>query len=100
MVLTEAGRSWFGCLTRLNYSEEGFMKATRFLLALAFCLAISTVSASAQTTYNWNGSNSTLWTDSLNWTPTRTTPATNDVLVFNGGGTAAVTHGPRRPIRG
>ncbi|MBP8137102.1 MAG: hypothetical protein KAY61_02765, partial [Candidatus Eisenbacteria bacterium] len=39
-------------------------------------------------TYVWkSGVTSGLWTDSLNWTPTRGTPALNDVLVFATAGT-------------
>ncbi|PYS84067.1 MAG: hypothetical protein DMF70_05830 [Acidobacteria bacterium] len=100
MVLTGAGRSWFGCLIKLNYSEEGFMKASRFLLAAAFFLAVATVSVSAQTTYTWTESTSTDFTVGTNWTPTRTTPATNDVLVFSGAftPTATVTNIPTQTI--
>jgi len=53
--------------------------------------------ASAQTTYTWDGSTSTAWGTSSNWTPTRTTPATNDVLVFNTG-TWTVTAVPTQTI--
>ncbi|UOQ99394.1 T9SS type A sorting domain-containing protein [Hymenobacter sp. 5317J-9] len=47
--------------------------------------------ASAQTTYYWRGSASNRWNDAGNWNTqtggggsTRTNPATNDVLVFDG----------------
>ncbi|MBK7367607.1 MAG: hypothetical protein IPJ04_06750 [Candidatus Eisenbacteria bacterium] len=37
--------------------------------------------------YVWKNSvSSGLWTDSLNWTPTRGTPTPNDILVFSGSG--------------
>lgn len=36
--------------------------------------------------YLWNGSASTNWQTSTNWTPTRTTPATADVLNFTSAG--------------
>jgi hypothetical protein len=37
--------------------------------------------------YTWNGSVSTDWTVANNWTPSRTTPASTDVLTFNATGT-------------
>lgn len=53
----------------------------------------------AQTTYTWNvlvGS----WTSASSWTPARNTPASNDILVFNGSitPTASVTNIPRTRI--
>jgi hypothetical protein len=39
----------------------------------------------AQTTYTWNGSAGTNWTNKNNWTPARNTPATTDLLIFPGG---------------
>ena len=44
---------------------------------------------SAQTIYTWQGGNGD-WTVSTNWSPERTTPANNDVLQFNDGGTYEV----------
>src|SRR6185369_4758043 len=65
------------------------------LIVFAVSAFISTV-ASAQTTYTWSGAGS--WATSTNWTPTRTTPATNDVLVFNNGATFTVTGVPTQTI--
>ncbi len=43
-------------------------------------------------TYVWkSGVSSGLWTDSLNWTPTRGTPALNDMLVFSNPGAVTVS---------
>jgi hypothetical protein len=39
--------------------------------------------ASGQTTYTWSGGASGNWNTAGNWTPTRTSPATNDIIVFN-----------------
>lgn len=36
--------------------------------------------------YTWNGSVSSDWTVAANWTPTRTAPATTDVLTFDASG--------------
>ena len=52
------------------------------------------------TTYTWNGSTSTVWTNPTNWTPTRSTIATSDVLVFNSGATHTVTGVPTETIEG
>ena len=53
----------------------------------------------AQTTYTWNVAAGD-WTVAANWTPARTTPAVNDILVFNGSTTpnATATNVPRQTI--
>jgi len=63
---------------------------------LAGALALAAMPASAQITYTWNKTTSNSWAVSTNWNPTRTTPATNDILVFDGGltPTAVVTNLP------
>ena len=50
-------------------------------------VALLTMSASAQTTYTWNQTGTADFGTASNWTPARTTPATNDVLIFDGGTT-------------
>lgn len=52
------------------------------VILLVFAMAAS---AAAQTTYTWNGSVSTDYQVADNWTPTRSVPATNDILVISGG---------------
>ena len=69
-----------------------------FVLAAAFSLVALSSSAFAQTTYTWNQTGTAAWTTSTNWTPTRTTPAVNDVLVFNNGATTTVTAVPTQTI--
>jgi hypothetical protein len=49
-------------------------------------------------TYTWNQTGSAAWTTATNWTPTRTTPASSDVLQFNGGGSVTVTSVPTQTI--
>ena len=51
-----------------------------------------------QTTYVWNPAGTGVWTLPANWTPTRTTPATNDILVFNVAGTYVVNDIPNQTI--
>ena len=48
-------------------------------------------------TYTWNGSVSTDWQIALNWTPTRTTPAINDVLQITTG-SPTITNIPTEEI--
>ncbi len=48
-------------------------------------------------TYAWIGGNSA-WTTAGNWSPTRTAPATTDILQFNSGGTVTVTAVPAQTI--
>jgi autotransporter-associated beta strand protein len=43
-------------------------------------------------TYTWNQTVSGTWNGATNWTPTRTTPAVNDILIFNNGATTTVTN--------
>ncbi len=66
-------------------------KFTRHLgvkCSLALLLTLFFSSSFAQTTYTWKGGTGSSGTPldyqvSTNWSPTRTTPATNDILVFD-----------------
>jgi hypothetical protein len=51
----------------------------------------------SQTTYTWIGGNSA-WTTATNWSPTRTIPATNDILRFSNGATNTITAVPTQTI--
>ncbi len=72
------------------------MKHKLLLLAIIGCFALV---GNAQTTYTWNAISGD-WTVAANWTPNRTSPATNDILVFNGSTTpnATATNIPRQTI--
>ena len=59
--------------------------------AVAALLALLPVRALAQTTYTWNKTTANSWTTSSNWTPTRTTPQTSDILVIDGATTPTPT---------
>ncbi|MFN2579063.1 MAG: Ig-like domain-containing protein [Pyrinomonadaceae bacterium] len=50
------------------------------------------------TTYTWNQTGTAAWGTAANWTPSRTTPAVDDVLVFNNGSTTTVTNLPTQTI--
>lgn len=66
-----------------------------YLLLLAI---VATATASAQNTYVWNAASGSNWNASGSWNPARTTPATNDILVFNTGATLAVNNVPTETI--
>ncbi|MBS7788258.1 T9SS sorting signal type C domain-containing protein [Flavobacterium sp. CYK-55] len=46
------------------------------------------------TQYTWNQTGTASWATAANWTPTRTTPAATDVLLFNNGATTTVNSVP------
>ncbi len=69
-----------------------------FLTALGLFLTLTATPLTAQTTYIWNQTGTASYATATNWTPTRTTPATNDVLVFNNGATTTVTGVPTQTI--
>ncbi len=60
--------------------------------------ASATTTLSPSTTYTWIGIDGAPWNVATNWSPTRTTPAINDILLFNGGGTKTVTAVPAETI--
>src|SRR5262249_1179738 len=43
--------------------------------------------------YTWNQTGTAPFGTATNWTPSRTTPATNDVLIFNNGAAGAIATG-------
>ena len=51
-----------------------------------------------QTTYVWNLVGDGSWTTASNWSPSRNTPAANDILVINNGGTKSITGVPTQSI--
>ncbi len=54
------------------------------VVATVLFAALLSVSARAQTTYTWTGTTDSVWATATNWSPNRTSPATNDILVFDG----------------
>jgi hypothetical protein len=53
--------------------------------------------ATTTATYSWIGGSGD-WQVAANWSPTRSIPATTDILQFNGGGTITVTNVPAQTI--
>jgi len=63
--------------------------------------AYTTITGTGATTYTWNAGNTAGdWTTAANWTPTRTTPAVTDQLVFNTGETITPINFPGQTIGG
>ena len=86
--------------TRNTRKRVGFMKRTSILLiALVICATVTAVffynRARAATTYTWNQTGTASWATSTNWSPTRTTPAADDILIFNNGATTTATNRPK-----
>jgi len=46
-----------------------------------------------QHVYTWNQTGTATWTTATNWTPTRSAPATNDLLIFDNGAASAIVTG-------
>ena len=67
-------------------------------MVVIFATALASVTAWGQTTYTWTGATDNSWLTTTNWTPTRTTPANNDIIQFNAGGTTTVTAVPTQTI--
>jgi hypothetical protein len=68
------------------------------LMVAFFATALLSVTACGQTTYTWTGATDNNWLTTTNWSPTRTTPATNDIIQFNAGGTVTVIAVPTQTI--
>lgn len=49
-------------------------------------------------TYTWTGAVDNNWTTATNWSPTRSTPAINDILQFSNGGTYTLINVPIQTI--
>ena len=75
------------------------MKTIRLLPIFALFANFLLISpASGQTTYTWIGTAGASWATSTNWSPTRTSPATNDIIQFSGGGSKSATSVPTETI--
>lgn len=67
---------------------------TRFVCFICLLSAVFLLLSNkgvAQTTYTWSGVSGGSWAVATNWTPNRVTPATSDIIQFNGGGPMVVT---------
>jgi len=60
--------------------------------------ATGTTNTPPPTVYTWTGATDNVWSNAANWNPNRTTPAPNDILQFNTGGSVLVTGIPAQTI--
>ncbi len=67
-------------------------------LISAIGLILSCLMSQAQITYTWSGPSGGSWVTAGYWTPNRMTPAANDIIQFNDGGTYVVTGVPTQTI--
>ena len=52
----------------------------------------------SQHIYTWNQTGTASWATATSWTPTRTVPASDDVLIFNNGTTPIATNVPTQTV--
>jgi hypothetical protein len=71
-----------------------------FTFVFGFMLFIGMLlsDGNAQTTYTWIGADGGSWAVTANWSPTRTTPAANDIMQFNDGTVKTITSVPTQTI--
>jgi hypothetical protein len=78
-----------------EYNDDGIPNSSNYLTINP---GRTSAVASSPGTYAWTGSINTAWNNSGNWTPTRSTLATTDILVFNKGGAVSITSIPNQTI--
>jgi hypothetical protein len=80
-----------------NHSIHFLKKRYQCFILLPIMIGLYFVSL-AQTTYTWNQTGAASWIIASNWTPSRITPAANDILVFNNGALITTTNIPTETI--
>ncbi len=68
------------------------------LFILILLVVMNATPIFAQATYTWNKTGTADWTTAANWTPVRTTPAADDILLFNGGNATTLINIPSQTI--
>ena len=69
----------------MNRSLPTLKKIYSFLIVMVALLTGVVSSGFGQTTYTWVGASGASWATSTSWSPTRTAPATSDILQFTSG---------------
>ncbi|NOT90304.1 hypothetical protein [Ferruginibacter sp.] len=88
-------KSYSTLIQSVLFFKKGFMRFGFVFLMMMFFIAEESV---GQTTYTWNQTGVASWAVAANWTPIRTTPATNDILIFNNAATTTVNNIPTETI--
>lgn len=71
----------------INYKTDGTVPT-----------ATATTTLSPSISYTWIGADGAAWNVPANWNPARTSPAVNDILIFNGGGTKTIVSVPAETV--
>ncbi len=78
------------------YTNSG--TAINYKTSVTVPQATATTTLSPSITYTWIGADGAAWNVAANWSPVRTTPNVNDILIFNGGGIKTVTAVPTETV--
>jgi hypothetical protein len=73
---------YFGLNLFFSFFKKGIM---RFVLSLITLTFLNSSESFGQQTYDWVPAGAADWTVAANWSPSRGTPAANDILRFNNG---------------
>ena len=73
-------------------------KIMKPLMGLLVMMLFNSMMSYGQTTYTWAGGASASWAAAASWSPSRTTPAANDIMVFSSGTTVTPTAIPIQTI--
>ncbi len=85
--------------TIIPYTWDGTNGGTcNYFTAPVIPSASATTTGTPSVTYTWQGADNGSWAVATNWNPTRTTPATSDILQFTDGTTKTVTAVPTQSI--
>ena len=78
--------------TIIPFSSDGVNAQTyNYYTSPIIPSATATTNMPSATVYTWIGADNAAWNVPANWSPTRTTPLSNDILQFNYGSTKTVT---------
>ncbi|MFZ4521560.1 MAG: T9SS type A sorting domain-containing protein [Bacteroidales bacterium] len=76
----------------MPFNRDGVNSETyNYYTTPAIPSASATTTGPASTVYTWLGADNGSWSTATNWNPTRTTPATTDILQFTDGTTKTIT---------
>ena len=94
-VIPVSGLATFSSLTFSSSSNTAVLNAA----SSSFTSVVSSSFVIQESlTYTWVGTSNGSWTDAANWSPTRTTPGTTDVIQFNNGGSLVINNLPTETI--
>ncbi|MFZ4522104.1 MAG: hypothetical protein ACOYNC_10375 [Bacteroidales bacterium] len=85
--------------TIFPYAWDGINQQTsNYFTGLPVPLASATTAIPAAMTYHWTGAAGNDWNVPANWSPLRSVPSLNDILVFDAGGAWTIINVPSQTI--